>query len=362
MNKRNLKFAYDGFRLKMFLSFVGVLISISSCTAKCPNRSRIDDDIYRTSAKSQKVMPPKSVLKKIAKSEIVKAYSINALSEDTLSEKVCGFCTIGAPKELVALQIEQLKSVIANDTSYFRKDNVVKFSTFLPDYAFKFMKGKDSVVVFMDFHADLWSFRHKKNNYIFDNDTISSKLRAFVGSVFNVKLKDPKLENVLHNIVYDEAIQKNEVEGVSKTDTMEYKRLPSNIENVIRNVDSVYCYILDPLANNKIEKRLGKFEILQEKLMDGKTVSLLTNKLLEKDNFPNMTYVQNCTFLPDIAFVLFHKKEKLNVMFSFYCNECQMILNDKLEFQSECSNIQSDIIALARNVYPKDKYLRTIRK
>jgi len=362
MKKGNQKFAYDGIGLKMLLSFVSVLISISSCTAKCPNRNGVDDDTYLTTAKPKKVMPPKSLLKKISKSNVVKAYAVNALSEDTLSEKVCGFCTIGEPKTLTALQIDQLKSVIANDTSYFKKDNVVKYSTFLPDYAFKFMNGKDSVVVFMDFHADLWSFCYKKRDYILDNDIISPKLRTFVGSVFNVKLRDPKTENVSQNAVSDGAFQRNEVAEAPKKDTLKYEKLPSSVENVIRNVDSVYCYILDPLADNSIEKRLGKYVILQERLTDGKTTSLLTHKLLEKNSFPTMPYVQNCTFLPDIAFVFYHKTEKLNVMFSFYCNECQMVLNDKLEFQNECGNIQSDIVALAKRVYPKDKYLRTISK
>lgn len=362
MKKGKQKFAYDGIGLKMFLSFVSVLISISSCTAKCPNRNGVDDDTYLTTAKPKKVMPPKSLLKKIAKSNVVKAYAINALSEDSVSEKVCGFCTIGEPKTLTALQIGQLKSVIANDTSYFKKDNVVKYSTFLPDYAFKFMNGKDSVVVFIDFHADLWSFRYKKRNYILDNDIISPKLRTFVSSVFKIKLRDPKMENVSQNAISDGAFQRNEVEETPRKDTLKYEKLPSSVENVIRNVDSVYCYILDPLADNSKEKRLGKYVILQERLMDGKTTSLLTHKLLEKNSFPTMHYVQNCTFLPDIAFEFYHKTEKLNVMFSFYCNECQMVLNDKLEFQNECGNIQSNIVALAKRVYPKDKYLRTISK
>lgn len=362
MKKGYQKFAYGSIRLKMFLSFVSVIISISSCTAKCPNRNGVDDDTYLITAKPKKVMPPKSVLKKIAKSKLVKAYAINALSEDTISEKVCGFSTIGEPKTLTALQIGQLKSVIANDSNYFRKDNVVKYSTFLPDYAFKFMNGKDSVVVFMDFHADLWSFRYKKKDYILDNDVTSQKLRVFVGSVFNIKLKDPKMENVSQNAISDGTFQRNEVEETPKKDTMKYEKIPSNVEKVIRNVDSVYCYILDPLADNNVEKRLGKFVILQERLIDGKTTSLLTHKLLKKNSFPTIPYVQNCTFLPDIAFVLYHKTEKLNVMFSFYCNECQMVLNDKLVFQNECGNIQSDIIALAKRVYPKDKYLRTISK
>lgn len=362
MKRRIRKVICDGIGLKMALSLISVFVSISSCTAKCPSKDGVDDDTYLSSAKPKKVMPPQSVLKKIAKSDKVWAYTINALSDDSLSEKVCGFSTIGQPKELTASQIEKLKSVILNDSSYIKKDNIVKYSTFLPDYAMKFQSGKDSVVVFMDFHADLWSFKYKKKDYLLDNDAVSPKLRSLVGEIFNIKIKDAKEMKAAENAFQNGQAQQNEAGESPKADSVKYRKLAANIESIVNDADSVYCFILDPLTADNTERRLGKYAILQEKKVDEKTISLLRKKLLGKESFPDMEYVKNCTFLPDVAFVFCRGNDRLNVLFSFYCNECQMVLNDKLDFQNECGTIQSDIIKLAKKVFPKDKYLRTISK
>ena len=350
----------NGVGYKIAISLVCVFLSISSCTAKCPKDCGIDDDTYAPSAKLQKSMPPKSVLKRISKSAVVKAYAINALSEDTISEKVCGFCTIGQPKLLKEDQIERIKAIITNDSSYLKKDNVIKYSTFLPDYAFKFVNEKDSVVLFLDFHADMWLFKYKKKEYLFDNETISASLKNLVSNIFNIRIKDSKNAMISQNSPKEKATVKNEA---SKTDTLKYKNLPSHIINIINDADSLKCYLLDPFADEKTKKILGKYVILLEKPMTDKAViNNLTKQLLEDKSFPDYPYVKNCTFLPDIAFVFYHNNDTLNILFSFYCNECQIVLNNKLEFQNDCGQIQSSIIGIARKVFPKDKYLRTISK
>ncbi len=363
---------FKGFGLRIFFSCLCLLFSVSSCTAQWRQRGFPQDDSYLPVTKQKVKMPPKIVLKKIAKSDRVMAYTVDALSEDTLNEKLCGFSTVGKPKELTVSEADFLRSLVAEESSFVKKDDVVKYSAFIPDYAFKFMREKDSVVVFLDFHADMWSFEYQKKRTIFDNAVVSKKLRSFVKSVFNLKSSSANAaKTVAANSMQpsngpEESVEKPElketVAKVEKRDTVKYRTIPTEMEAVIKNADSIYCCLLDPLAEEVEEKKLGKFLILQEKEVKEKDASALAQRLLCKKSFPEMPYLKNCTFLPDLAFIFVHKGERLNVMFSFYCNECKMVLNDKLEFHNDCSDIQSEIVKIGRKIFPKDKYLRTISK
>lgn len=360
MSKKK-KTLYDiGF--KAILPILGVFLSVSSCSAQ--DNANICDDTYRTSSKVKKALPPKRIIKQIDKSTEVKAYEINALSEDSLVENVYGFCVVGSNRVLNNQQVTRLKQIVANDSNYIRKDNVIKFSTFLPDYAFKFIDGKDSVVLFLDFHADMWSFRYKKKEYIFDNEKVSPALRILVGEVFNIKLKNPQTGNAISQTMPSNVILANSIEETTRKDSVkQYVNLSVKIQSMIKDADSISCFILDPLAEEKTDKLLEKYVILLDKPITNKgVIDSIKKQLLGNNSFPKFDYAKNCTFLPDIAFVFHCKKEKLNVLFSFYCNECKMWVNDNLEFSNDCSNIQSEIIGISKKIFPKDKYLRTISK
>lgn len=371
MKKKKRPLSDIGF--KAILSILGVFLSVSSCCSAKGN-SGMDDDIYQASPKVKKVLPPKAIIRHIDKSTEVKAYKINALSEDSLAEKVYGFCVVGSNRVLNNQQVTRLKQIVANDSNYIRKDDVIKFSTFLPDYAFKFIDGKDSVVLFLDFHADMWSFRYKKKEFIFDNEKPSPALRKLVEDVFNIKLKNPQTGNsisqnamqggvVLANDA-EETARKDSVKVAKREQTQQYVNLSAKIQSMIKDADSVSCFILDPLTEEKTDnKLLGKYVILLQKPISNKgVIDSVKKQLLESKSFPKFDYAKNCTFLPDVAFVFYRKKERLNVLFSFYCNECKMFINDRLEFSNDCSNIQSEIIGISRKIFPKDKYLRTISK
>lgn len=346
---------------KVILPILGVFLSLPSCSAQ--GNSGIDDDTYQTVSKVKKTLPPKRIIKHIDKSTEVKAYEIDALSEDSLGEKVYGFCVVGSNKVLNNQQAIRLKQIVANDSSYIRQDNVVKFSTFLPDYAFKFMDGKDSVVLFLDFHADMWSFRYKKKEYIFDNEKVSPALRKLVEEVFNIKLKKAQIGNAVFQNAMQGILPNNIEEATRKDSVKQYVKLSGKIQGMIKDADSISCFILDPLAEEKTGKLLEKYVVLLDKPITNKDViDSIKKQLLGNKSFPEFDYAKNCTFLPDIAFVFYCKKGKLNVLFSFYCNECKMFVGNKQEFSNDCSNIQSEIIGIARKIFPKDKYLRTISK
>lgn len=362
-----------GFGFKTILSLLGALLSVSCCCSAKSNSS-MDGDTCETTQKTRKVLPSKTIIKHIDKSTEVKFYTINSLYEDSLAEKLCGFCVVDTSKVLSSEQVKRLKQIIANDSNYIRKDDVVKFSTFIPDYAFKFIDGKDSVVLFLDFHADIWSFRYKKKEFISDNEKPSPALRNLIENIFGKKLENPQPRNtVSSNKINGSVILANDTEIIERKDSVkeekqesiqQYVKLSSKIQNMITDSDSVSCVILDPLTKEKTDNHfLGKYAILMQKSITDKGVNDSLKQLLLADkSFPKFDFAKNCTFLPDIAFVFYCNNETLNVLFSFYCDECRMIISNKLEFSNDCSNIRSEIITISRNVFPKDKYLRTISK
>lgn len=110
-------------------------------------------------------------------------------------------------------------------------------------------------------------------------------------------------------------------------------------------------------------ERLGKYVVLQKKEITApKQTKAVSDLIAGEKSFEKLDYIKNCTFLPDIALQINSGKKVLNILFSFYCSECMMLLDGKLVFRNDCSLIQSEIINLAKLIYPKDKYLRTISK
>jgi len=118
-------------------------------------------------------------------------------------------------------------------------------------------------------------------------------------------------------------------------------------------------HILDPFeqTSNDAENFNGAF-ILQQK--GDKNAAAISKLLTSPSSFVKSDRIKESVFLPDLAMRMYADgKQSVDVMFSFYCNECKIISGDNI-FQSDCQHIRKEVIENALKVFPLDKYLRVL--
>lgn len=328
-------------------------------------------DMYLQTKRTKSALP-KRVLNIVSKADSAVAYKVNAMDapSDT-SETICGFAVVGEPVVIGKREMASLQGIVDSLAYSDSRSDIKKLSTFIPDYGFEFYKGRTSVVVLFDLHADLCTFYYKRKQYLLDTDSVKTDLSALLNSVWKrTPAKQQKAENAMPQVP---AIDVNKLVDASKRLNAEndttpkaprYIKLNGAILKMIKSAKSITCCIIDPLAKgDKNMEKLGKYVVLQKKdVSDEKTLKSVKETITGDKCFEDLEYVKNCTFLPDIAFQIRSGKKTLNILFSFYCSECMMQLDGKQVFRNDCSLIQSEIISIARQIYPKDKYLRTISK
>lgn len=328
-------------------------------------------DMYM-SAKRTKCALPKRALNIIDKSDSVVACQVDAMNapSDT-SETLCGYAVVGKAKSVGKHNAVNLQEIVDSLAIVGAQEHIRKFSTFIPDYGFIFYAGKSSVVLLVDQHADLCAFHYKKKQFLLDTDSVRNVLGALLDDVWERKPADKvKADNsapqgiALDDNVAVVASNSSKAENDSTPKAPQYIKLDENILKMIKSSQSVTCCIIDPLTKgDKDMERLGKYVVLQKKeVTDEKQVKAVSDLIAGEKSFEKFDYVKNCTFLPDIALQINSGKKTLDILFSFYCNECMMLIDGKQVFRNDCSLIQLEIISIARHIYPKDKYLRTISK
>lgn len=328
-------------------------------------------DMYM-SAKRTKCALPKRALNIIDRSDSVIACKVDAMNapSDT-SETLCGYMVVGKAKSVGKHNAVNLQEIVDSLAIVGTQGHIKKFSTFIPDYGFVFYAGRSSVVLLVDQHADLCVFHYKKKQFLLDTDSVRNILEALLDDVWERKPTDKvKAENsVTQGVALDDNVamavsNPSKVENDYTPKAPQYIKLDENILKMIKSAQSVTCYIIDPLTKgDKDMERLGKYVVLQKKeVTDEKQVKSVSNLIASEKSFEKFDYVKNCTFLPDIALQINSGKKTLDILFSFYCNECMMLIDGKQVFRNDCSLIQLEIINIARHIYPKDKYLRTISK
>lgn len=302
--------------------------------------------------KDNNVLPGK-ILRAVSKSDSVVAYQIDAMGvvNDSV-ESLCGFAVIRKPIVINENQINKLKEIIDAAQCYDMCKSVRKMSSFIPDYGFKFYSKNCPVTLLLDQHASIWGFYYKDKQYLLDNDSIQKILLPLIDDVY--KCGESSSNNV------EVLMENSSVAEESKE--KEYIKLDSEIRRIINSAKKVTCCILDPLSDcEKGFEKLGDYVILQKKeIEDSMIIASIGQTITGNKSFEKSNVVKNCTFLPDIVFQIQNGNSTLNMLFSFYCSECEMRLGDKQVFRNDCGLIQSSIIEIARQIYPRDKYLRRI--
>lgn len=133
--------------------------------------------------------------------------------------------------------------------------------------------------------------------------------------------------------------------------------------DVINGADSIAWYLLDPMAEDTTRVDLDKngevlmcsIDTLEERC------NALKSTLTYTKSFVNNGMVKESTFLPDLAVCFYSKSAVVTFSYSFYCDVCRFKRDGKYQ-DADGELIRKTIIQMACEVFPKDRYLRNLKR
>lgn len=277
----------------------------------------------------------KKTMSIIKKAEMVVYYALDPMAEDTTIYDIDGVPTTGYSKILVQAEKDSLTKLVMGNIRNVRKDDKGKFCPSAPQDAFLFIKGKDTVKLIVDFNCASYSIINDTVVYEYDFDKIYDNVSKIIKPM-------RKKESLL-------------LSSISNIDSTK-NLLTDKMKNIISEMDSVICFLLDPLDKNS-KDTLNGYCILEQSNIESKFVDSLKIILLDKQNFVYLGIVKNCTFLCDMNFRLFSKGEYMDIMFAFYCDDC-IVCRGNEYVQTDSGNMRKKILEIAKTAFPKDKYIR----
>lgn len=140
----------------------------------------------------------------------------------------------------------------------------------------------------------------------------------------------------------------------------------NNYIGIIESADSIVWYLLDPMnvdsmsldstSVNKVEEiLLCHTDTLKER------INALKTTLCYPQSFVKSDMVKDCTFLPDVAVCFFSGKGVVTFSYSFYCDVCRFEKEGKYQ-DTDGELIRKAIIQMACENFPKDRYLRNLKR
>lgn len=132
---------------------------------------------------------------------------------------------------------------------------------------------------------------------------------------------------------------------------------------IIEKSDSIVWHLLDPMSedsiapqmNNMGEILLSKTDTLEERC------NAMKSTLTYPQSFVRNDMVKESTFLPDVAISFYSKNGVVTFSYSFYCDLCRFEKDGKYK-DTDGELIRKTIIQMACEVFPKDKYLRQLKR
>lgn len=152
-------------------------------------------------------------------------------------------------------------------------------------------------------------------------------------------------------------IQKGQTNNVQPQYVVLNKDLVSDIEQC----DSVSCLLLDPISQDSTTIKLDEYgEVLKQTRLNDEAIGAFQQTLLYAKSFVKENFQKDCTFLPDIAMVMYKKGQKVGTFtYSFYCDVCHIDHKDRTYIYNG-ELIRAAILQIALDTYPQDRYLRRI--
>lgn len=291
----------------------------------------------------------KNAINFINTADSVKIYTLAPTSNDTLRQKYMKYIAVNQSDTLTNEQVFFLHKILKSEKSY-TFDNLVKDCTLFPNYSIAFF-GKnnqlqlDTLSILLDFNCDVWHFCYKNQTKFEDFDNIRDSLLMWINDIVP---------------------NRNEV--AEKTKNMEtvydylQKQLSTSIAEQLINTDTISAFLLNPEEETNDTTNLfngfliiDKVSQLKEKEQKSMT-DIIKNKKIQIDS----TLVNNCTFLPDIGFRFYNEnKSHTDILIAFYCNDW-LFINNETRIIMDCEPIRKDLLDLAKNSFPNDKYLNNL--
>ena len=152
-------------------------------------------------------------------------------------------------------------------------------------------------------------------------------------------------------------IQKGQTNNVQP----QYMVLNKDLVSDIEQCDSVSCLLLDPISQDSTTIKLDEYgEVLKQTRLNDEAIGAFQQTLLYAKSFVKENFQKDCTFLPDIAMVMYKKGQKVGTFtYSFYCDVCHIDHKDRTYIYNG-ELIRAAILQIALDTYPQDRYLRRI--
>ena len=133
--------------------------------------------------------------------------------------------------------------------------------------------------------------------------------------------------------------------------------------HAINRADSTVWYLADPMAEDTTlldNDKKGEVLICSTDTLEERC-NALKSTLTYPKSFVNNGMVKESTFLPDIAVCFYSKSAVVTFSYSFYCDVCRFKRDGKYQ-DADGELIRKTIIQMACEVFPKDRYLRNLKR
>ena len=133
--------------------------------------------------------------------------------------------------------------------------------------------------------------------------------------------------------------------------------------DVINEADSIVWYLLDPMSEDTTmlnNDKNGEILMCNTDTLEERC-NALKSTLTYPQSFESNNMVKESTFLPDIAVCFYSKSAVVTFSYSFYCDVCRFKRDGKYQ-DADGELIRKSIIQMACENFPKDRYLRNLKR
>lgn len=291
-------------------------------------------------------LPDKKSMQVINKADSVFYYQLDPMSDNYGNGNIQNFA-LDRPdnKPLQQSDIEVIRKMIV-DNAGFSDPAHGKFSTFMPNHAFRFIRGKDTIDFLVDLHCNMWRFYSGKKCTVAYFDSLHTQMEAFLNTISfeSTDISEGRFQ---------------EMQAHPNGDCYnEESILPQHILAILSKVKQCEWQIIDPWECDTSKHDIIDGSLVLQRAENNAQAVQVAQILADKCSFENTPMVKNCLFLPDVAIALStHDGVRITVVFSFSCDECRIVSGNDV-YQFDCLKIRKKILALAKTTFPNDRYIR----
>lgn len=158
----------------------------------------------------------------------------------------------------------------------------------------------------------------------------------------------------------DEAYKSIKVER--KIDTTLINFLGDSLLEVLLNADSIQSYLLDMSDTLTTTPKFAGISIFQK----GNTLTFgqqdfLVSLVTLRDNYGIDSIVKSCIFNAGVGFDFFYKKQRLQLLICFDCDEWKFIFEGSTTKHEDCDAARPALVQLCKRLFPNDELIKKLK-